>query len=163
MKQDIDKKLAEKWRKKLEASGFVDIEYPEGKNEGLFRDKALRRHERYDEATLTYYRAASAFLWHYDWRTLQLPNCSWELARQIWEIHAGGVPSYDIGSYIKKIPTEDSKRFKSKTKKLSDGRIRCKGGKVHKYYYYRICKELEKMCMKWNKTHHEGLFWSSDL
>jgi hypothetical protein len=163
MRQKIDKDLAEKWRIKLAKSGFKDIEYPEGINEGKFRDKALRRHERYNEATVTYYRAAAAFFWHYDWTSLKLKNCSWKLAKKIWQIHAAGVPAYDVGSHIKKLPIEDVRYFEARSKAYKDGRERYKDGKVHKYFFYRKCKELEKLCMAWNKSSPEGLFWNSDF
>jgi hypothetical protein len=87
--------LKDKWYKKLEQEGFVDVEQDEN-NLKVWESTAFQN--RYDarnaEFTEEYYRLAGQFLYDYNFES--------EQDRTIWELHSNGYTRTQITAEIKK-------------------------------------------------------------
>lgn len=87
------------WEKKLEESGFKDIE----------RNNSLKRFHSYDfQDIYTEDRFKEKSEYYYDaFQFLHIHEFKHEAHRQIWELHTHGIPYRDIAMFLKqKYPKE---------------------------------------------------------
>ena len=88
------KRLQEKWYKKIEKAGFVDIEKGFGSYE-LVSAPNYQRDPIYLQSKMDYYRMATNFLHDYEFES--------KLEQTIWEYHAEGISIRDIVNTLKKV------------------------------------------------------------
>lgn len=88
--------LQAKWNKKLEKSGFEDIETKDGLLKGISHADFFKAHYNQIDAQAKeeYYRNAGYFLYEHKFKT--------ELERKIWELHVEGVGIREIVKILKK-------------------------------------------------------------
>lgn len=88
------KKLQAKWYQKLKAKGFEDIEDSGGQlkrwDNYFFKSKDPIKMQAQEQ----YYRLARQMIHTFDWPT--------KLDKRIWELHAEGFNSIEIGAIVKK-------------------------------------------------------------
>jgi hypothetical protein len=108
------KKLQDRWTKKLEDSGFVDIEQPEhfksGVPDGALKTWVGRKYSKPsapDIETLQereeYYRLAGQFLWSHKFSS--------GAERLIWELHSNGK---SIRNIVKELKTKNHRRMEGR-------------------------------------------------
>lgn len=89
------KDLNAKWRKKLEKSGFEDIENDRGELRSSDSSEYIRNFDPIAAgAKEEYFRRAGFFLYEYKFET--------ELERRIWELHVEGASIREIVRILKK-------------------------------------------------------------
>ncbi len=100
--------LKAEWDKKLEKSGFEDIETPKGDlkdSHAAFFESHYNQTDAF--AKEQYYRQAGFFLYEHKFKT--------ELERRIWELHVEGIGIREIVKVLKK---RDHKVYKRKVHEL---------------------------------------------
>lgn len=114
-------KLNKKWQRKLEKSGFEDIEQPDGNLKKWSASYARIRYKKTSAAAKeTYYRYAGQF--NYDYTFIN------PVDRLIWQYHSEGVSIRDIAKILRK------KRFPLKTEKAINQIIKKLAEKMKQHY-----------------------------
>lgn len=95
MPKKVDfKKLQEKWYKKLEKSGFHDIESDEDNLKVWSSIFAAKHTKEVLQAKISYYQMASSFLEEYKFSS--------NVDKIIWEYHTNGIGVRDIAATLNK-------------------------------------------------------------
>lgn len=98
------KELNAKWAKKLEKSGFEDIEQPDGRLQTWHSEWfKYRANPTLDLAKQDYYRHAGYFLYEHKFKS--------ELEKEIWEFHAEGISIREISKLLNKKYPRSIKAF----------------------------------------------------
>lgn len=104
------KKLKDKWYKKLEKSGFEDVESDEYNLKSWSSVLFLRKTPESWEAKATYYQMASNFLEEYKFDS--------NIEKTIWEYHSNGLSARNTSVLLKKARVKSIATSKSKISEI---------------------------------------------
>lgn len=89
--------LQRDWARRLRASGFADLEYPDGTGDYRCLQSAVKTRllaRRIDDRSAEYYRLASRYYWAAG-DSLSIRD------REVWELHAEGRSIFEISSLLR--------------------------------------------------------------
>lgn len=141
MKRDDLIKLTNLWYKKLEDSGFDDIEFYNkrtgyGQDSRYTKDLALSYKWRYNEFTAQHYRLCENFLSHYDF-----PN---KKDKFIFSLYTAGLTFREIIAKCKKKGGSYAYNHKKKPN-------------ISLFSLHHKLKRYIALCHKWNLEHPDGI------